>query len=370
MIAVATKIFYNLYLHPLSHFPGPKTYAVSSLPVALAQLSGKYHLFTQKAHEKFGNVVRISPNELSFTSAAAWNDIYARRQGNPPLPRDKTFFNDMLVDQKTLTMADTENHARLRKAMNPAFSSRALALQEPILQRNVELFLEKLQHHSTQGLQVDLRLWYNYITFDMIGDLAFGESFGCLDSSKFHTWVQFVVDYFYVATLLQVVHRFRPLNRILAALIPSSLIAQKKKHSELTAEKIKRRMKRRTDRLDFVHSLIEARDNGIITNEEVEQQASILILAGGETTSIALTSATYLLLLNPDKMANLMEELHTHFRHELEIDVSSINKLVYLQAVIQETLRMFPPITNGFPRQTVPGGTQIDGHFIPDKVGM
>jgi cytochrome P450 len=338
--------------------------------VAFAQLSGKYHLFTQKAHEDYGTVVRISPNELSFISAAAWNHIYARHQGNPPLPRDKTFFNDMLVDKKTLTMADTENHARLRKAMNPAFSSRALASQEPILQQNVELFLEKLHDHATRGLQLDLRLWYNYITFDMIGDLAFGESFGCLDSSKFHAWVQFVVDYFYVATLLQVVHRFCPLNKLLAVLIPSSLMEQKEQHAGLTAEKVKRRMKRRTDRLDFVHPLIEARDSGAISTDEIEQQASILILAGGETTSIALTSATFLLLQNPDKMENLTKELQTHFQHESEIDVSSIKKLVYLQAVIQETLRMFPPITNGFPRQTIIGGVQIDGHVVPDQVGL
>ncbi|CAI7673280.1 unnamed protein product [Penicillium manginii] len=264
-------------------------------------------------------------------------------------------------------MADTENHARLRKAMNPAFSSRALASQEPILQQNVELFLEKLHDHATRGLQLDLRLWYNYITFDMIGDLAFGESFGCLDSSKFHAWVQFVVDYFYVATLLQVVHRFCPLNKLLAVLIPSSLMEQKEQHAGLTAEKVKRRMKRRTDRLDFVHPLIEARDSGAISTDEIEQQASILILAGGETTSIALTSATFLLLQNPDKMENLTKELQTHFQHESEIDVSSIKKLVYLQAVIQETLRMFPPITNGFPRQTIIGGVQIDGHVVPDQ---
>ncbi|KAJ5739310.1 hypothetical protein N7533_012094 [Penicillium manginii] len=367
LLAFATKIFYNIYLHPLANYPGPRIYAASSFPVAFAQLSGKYHLFTQKAHEDYGTVVRISPNELSFISAAAWNHIYARHQGNPPLPRDKTFFNDMLVDKKTLTMADTENHARLRKAMNPAFSSRALASQEPILQQNVELFLEKLHDHATRGLQLDLRLWYNYITFDMIGDLAFGESFGCLDSSKFHAWVQFVVDYFYVATLLQVVHRFCPLNKLLAVLIPSSLMEQKEQHAGLTAEKVKRRMKRRTDRLDFVHPLIEARDSGAISTDEIEQQASILILAGGETTSIALTSATFLLLQNPDKMENLTKELQTHFQHESEIDVSSIKKLVYLQAVIQETLRMFPPITNGFPRQTIIGGVQIDGHVVPDQ---
>ncbi|KAJ5242924.1 uncharacterized protein N7469_001251 [Penicillium citrinum] len=367
VLAIATKIFYNVYLHPLAKFPGPTLYAASPFPVAFAQLNGTYHLFTHKAHEQYGNVVRISPNELSFISPAAWNDIYARHNGSPPLPRDKTFFNDMLVDKQTLTMADTENHARLRKAMNPAFSPRALALQEPILQKNVDLFLHQLQKHATQGQQLDLRLWYNYITFDLIGDLAFGESFGCLEASSYHEWVQFVVDYFYIATLLQVVHRFRPLNKLLATLIPSSLIKQKEDHGKLTAEKVKRRMKRRIDRLDFVHPLIEARDSGIITNDEVEQQASILILAGGETSSIALTSATYLLLQHPGKMDKLVNELHANFQHEHDIDVSSISKLVYLQAVIQETLRLFPPITNGFPRETNASGAVIDGLLIPEK---
>ncbi|OQE31460.1 hypothetical protein PENSTE_c001G05277 [Penicillium steckii] len=290
LLAIVTKALYNVYMHPLANFPGPKSYAASSFPVAFAQLNGTYHLFTQKAHEKYGKVVRISPNELSFISSAAWNDIFAKRNGGPPLPRDRTFFNDMLVDKKTLTMADTENHARLRKAMNPAFSPRALALQEPILQKNVNLFMHQLQKLATQGQQLDLRLWYNYITFDLIGDLAFGESFGCLETSAYHEWVQFVVDYFYIATLLQVVHRFRPLNKLLAALIPSSLTKQKEDHNKLTAEK-----------------------------------------------------------------------------HEHEIDVSSINKLVYLQAVIQEALRIFPPITNGFIRQTCAGGALIDGLFIPEK---
>lgn len=144
---------------------------------------------------------------------------------------------------------------------------------------------------------------------------------------------------------------------------------QKKQHAELTAEKVKRHMKRRKGRLDFV-PLIEARDRGVITTDEIEQQASILILAGGEMTSIALTSATHLLLQNPEKMQDLTKELQNHFQHDSEIDASSINKLVYLQAVMQETLRMFLPITNGFPRQTFIGGVQIDGHIVPDQVGI
>lgn len=101
-----TKVYYNIYLHPLAKFPGPKRYAAFPISIALAQLKGNFHHFTQAAHQQYGTVVRISPNELSFISATAWNDIYARCQGKPPLPRDKTFFNEMLVDGRTLTMAD------------------------------------------------------------------------------------------------------------------------------------------------------------------------------------------------------------------------------------------------------------------------
>ena len=365
---IFANVFHNVYLHPLARFPGPKLYAASSIPVALAQLRGTFHHFTQAAHQRYGAVVRISPNELSFISAAAWSDIYARRDGNPPLPRDKTFFNEMLVDPNTLTMADDQNHARLRRAMNPAFASRALAVQEPILQKNVDVFLNQLQRLSLQGSSVDLRLWYNYITFDMIGDLAFGESFGCLETSTYNEWVSFVLDHFYTSTLLHVVHRFRPLNRVLTAMIPSSLAEKRIKHEEMALEKVRRRIQRGTERPDFVQPLIEARRKGDLSVDELEQQASILILAGSGTTAVALTSATNLLLQHPASLTELTKELHINFRDESDIDVLSINKLHYLQAVIQETLRLFPPITNGFPRQTVTGRAVVDGHHIPDGV--
>ena len=315
-------------------------------------------------------MVRISPNELSFISPGAWADIYAKREGKPPFPRDKTFFNDMLVDPDTLTMADDQKHARLRRAMNPAFAPRALAAQEPILQKNVDLFLNQLESLSLQGLPVDLRLWYNYVTFDTIGDLAFGESFGCLATSTYHEWVSFVLDHFYTSTLLQVVHRFRPLNRLFAAMIPSSLTEKRKKHERMALEKVRRRIRRGTERSDFVQPLIEAQEKGAISVDELEQQATILILAGSETTSVALTSATSLLLQHPAALAELIKELHTSFRDASEVDVLSIHRLPFLQAVLQETLRLFPPITNGFPRQTVEGGAVVDGNFIPESVSL
>jgi cytochrome P450 len=371
VLVISAKAVYNVYLHPLRWYPGSKLWALSPVPIALAQLTGTFHEFTHAAHQRYGAVVRIGPNELSFISAAAWGDIYNRREGKPPLPRDKAFFNAMLVDANTLTMADDHNHARLRRAMNPAFAPRALATQEPILQKNVDLFLKKLELLASDPLPIDLRHWFNYITFDMLGDLAFGESFGCLGTATYNAWVGVVLDNFYTATLLHVVHRFRPLNALLARIIPSSLVEKKQWHERKALETVRKRIQKSNDRPDFMQPLIQAREQGIVSADELEQQASILILAGSETTAVALTSATYLLLDHPAAMARLADEVRANYRDESEIGSLSIHKLHFLHAVIQESLRLFPPITNGFPREVGAGqGAIIDGRLVPSGVSV
>ncbi|OKL55434.1 hypothetical protein UA08_09300 [Talaromyces atroroseus] len=365
-LAWFTKILYNIYLHPLARYPGPRLYAASSLPLTIAQLRGRLHLFVQAAHENYGPIVRLRPSELSYTSAAAWNDIYARRGGKAPLPRDRIFFNDMLVDPGTITMADDTNHGRLRRSLSPAFSQKALLEQEAIIQGNVDLMMDQLQHRAQKGLPSDLRAWHNYATFDLIGDLAFGDTFGCLKTSQFHEWVKMVLDYFYVATLLQVVHRFRPLNTLLAMMLPASLVEEKEKHTRMALEKVRSRMSTTVDRSDFIHYMQKAVEMGSISNTELENQASIIILAGSETTSIGLTYASYFLITHKDAMRKLRAELTQHFKNERDITIISVNQLEYLQAVLQETLRLRPPITNGFPRQTPKEGAIIDGQFVPE----
>ncbi|QKX57679.1 uncharacterized protein TRUGW13939_04797 [Talaromyces rugulosus] len=364
-LAWFTKILYNIYLHPLAKYPGSKLYAASSIPLAIAQLRGRWHLFVQAAHEKYGPVVRLGPSELSYISAPAWNDIYARRGVKAPLPRDRTFFNDMLVDPGSITMADDTNHGRIRRSLAPAFSQKALLEQESIIQGNVDLLLDQLQKRAQQGLASDLRAWNNYATFDLIGDLAFGDTFGCLKTSEFHEWVKMVLDYFYVATLLQVVHRFRPLNRLLVMMLPASLVEEKEKHTRMALEKVRTRTSTTVERSDFIHYMQKAVELGSITNHELENQASILILAGSETTSIALTYAIYFLITHQDTMRKLRAELTRNFQNERDITLITVNQLEYLQAVLQETLRMRPPITNGFPRQTPKEGAIIDGQFVP-----
>jgi hypothetical protein len=66
-------------MHSLSKYPGPWLNSVSSIPSAIAAFRGVQHLYNYHLHEKYGPVVRISPDELSFTEPYAWEQIYGHR---------------------------------------------------------------------------------------------------------------------------------------------------------------------------------------------------------------------------------------------------------------------------------------------------
>ncbi|XP_062102247.1 cytochrome P450 CYP82D47-like [Humulus lupulus] len=68
-----------------------------------------------------------------------------------------------------------------------------------------------------------------------------------------------------------------------------------------------------------------------------------LMLAGSDTTMIALTWALSLLLNNPNKLQKAQEELDHIVGGERNVDESDIQNLVYLQAIIKETIRLYPP---------------------------
>jgi cytochrome P450 len=71
-----------------------------------------------------------------------------------------------------------------RRYFSHAFSEKSLREQEPIIQSYIELLVEKL--HENVGKNNNIANWYKFTTFDVIGDLVFGESFDCLKSATLH----------------------------------------------------------------------------------------------------------------------------------------------------------------------------------------
>jgi len=67
---------YFIFIHPLGAYPGPKLWAFTRLPYSYYKLAGCLPSAVKQLHDKYGEVVRISPNQLSYNSSAAWDDIY------------------------------------------------------------------------------------------------------------------------------------------------------------------------------------------------------------------------------------------------------------------------------------------------------
>lgn len=94
-----------------------------------------------------------------------------------------------------------------------------------------------------------------------------------------------------------------------------------------------------------------------------------LLLAGTETTTSLLCGVLYFLTENSEALRKVNEEIRSSFEDATAINVSSTRKLPYLSACMAESLRLFPPAPTGLPRTVPPGGAQIDGRFVPEKVG-
>jgi cytochrome P450 len=156
---------------------------VSPIPSIISLLRGRIAFDYKILHDKYGPVVRVMPNELSFNTAKAWEDIYGHRVGMPNMDKDPIHVGavEAIPGATNLTMAPDAHHARQRRALAHAFSKQALLEQEPILKGYVNLFITKLRELSHRGEAANMVSWYNFCTFDIIGDLSFGEPFGCLN---------------------------------------------------------------------------------------------------------------------------------------------------------------------------------------------
>ena len=145
------QAIYNLYFHPLSKFPGPKLWAASRLPFVFNLSTGRLAKRERQLHEKYGEIIRLTPDEVSFASEQAWNDIYALRRGHKRAVRDKAFYlgefdgcyihNSMLTPPAPNNMADNivntndaKLHARVRTLLSNSFTEQSLHTQHPLIE--------------------------------------------------------------------------------------------------------------------------------------------------------------------------------------------------------------------------------------------
>lgn len=157
---------------------------------------GRFHRVIEKGHQTYGEsitgcryyvltrsvsgkVFRVSPNELSFASVASWKDIYGPWPGRAPFVKSEFYdmygagFGSRCVGSEQ----DPKTHLKMKTSLANAFSTRALSEQEPIVQTHVNDFVNKICSIGQGSEGIDMTEWFEMIAFDILGEMAFGESF-------------------------------------------------------------------------------------------------------------------------------------------------------------------------------------------------
>ncbi|KAF4548523.1 Averantin hydroxylase-like protein [Elsinoe fawcettii] len=319
-------------------------------------------------HDKYGDIVRIAPDELSFVDPRAWKDIMSHRHGDiekPSMSHQKLFEAPNIID------ANQEDHRRFRRVLSHGFSAQAMQDQQPMITKYVNLLMSRLQEASASGA-IDMVAWYNFTTFDIIGDLTCGESFGCLEAGEYHPWIATIFSGIKVSTMMTAISFFPWIRTLPMSLVPKSALKKRDELKQYTELTVRKRLALGATRPDFMQGIINRKGETALTIPEIESNSMVLITAGSETTATALSGITFHVLSNPEVYNKVRDEVRMGFTRADEIDLLNTAKLPYLSAVIEEGLRIYPPVPTTSLRITGPNGDVVAGEHLPPrtKIGI
>ncbi|KZP25877.1 high nitrogen upregulated cytochrome P450 monooxygenase 2 [Athelia psychrophila] len=348
--------------HPLANYPGPVLGKLSKLTLAWKMYRGRQHLYYQKLHKQYGDIVRVGPNELSINRA----DVIAPVLGNGGLPRGVWYYNRFRTGAPSslINFRDVAQHKARRRVWDRAFSTAsAKGYEELVIRRTVQL-CEAFEKRSGQVL--DFSLWMNFFSYDFMGDFVFGAGFNMVETGSDETgiWQLFHAKNVQTATLAHIPWAFT-----YQRLIPG-IGGPREKFLKIVKGIVARRVQRGSVTKDLFYYLTD--EEGLEptkpTMPVVFSDGGLAIVAGSDTTSTTLSVLWYFLLVHPEHFQRLRAEIDQFFPDRADtIDFTKMAGMPFLNACINEALRLVPPILDGSPRCSPEGsqGSTIGPYYIP-----
>ncbi|KAI1286250.1 Cytochrome P450 9e2 [Halotydeus destructor] len=322
-----------------------------------------YYIGNEKRYGKVFGQIRYSEPKLVISDLELIKQITVRDFHHFT---DRVSLRDLLgkIMGQFVFHLEGEEWKRMRSLLSPTFTSGKMKKMYNMIDSCCKDAIESVKKQSLEG-EVDLKRFFEKYSLDVIARCMFATSADPYNNteSKFVKSVHTLfIPNITKAKLFYVLPRW--LFRLIGIEIFDSGSVQYLEHLILHVMQERQRSGVRGD--DFVQLLIDAskevdRSNDesnqaadelsslnaskksnakkLLTNDEIVSQSILFIQAGHDTTSTLLGFMFYQLALNPD----IQERLYEEVKSLTEVTYESINKLPYLEAVINETLRMHPP---------------------------
>ncbi|KAL3458995.1 cytochrome P450 [Aspergillus heterothallicus] len=362
---IVISVVYNLFFHPLRQYPGPLFARASGLWGFYLNLQGRRAHEIVKAHQRYGRVVRVAPNLLSFSSPEAVREIYM----NPKFTKASRFYiaKHIFNEDMLLTFRDPHRHRQRRKLLSRGFSQAALVEFEPHITEKIGLLLDHWARLSKEtDKPIDVYPWAHMLGFDIIYHLMFGidpESVKTGKESKVMPWLRAWRPTFNYKEMVPPLERYGPY-------IPGRvgryfrLVRQWKDY----AMNIVRDCRESGTKTPFLSRVLGGVDESLgrpLTDSELAEECMGGMFGGSGTTANTFVYALWGVLSNPSIAERLRAEIDEAFPHLNEVpDSITCAQLPFLNAVLSETLRRYPTITGLLPREAQED-TIVDGMQVP-----
>ncbi len=260
------------------------------------------------------------------------------------------------VGDNSLILLEGDRHQRARQLLMPPFHGERMRAYGQLISQ----ISEQVTNQWTKSSIIPVRPFMQEISLQVILQAVFGLHQG----QRYEQLKSLLTSLlnFTTSPLIFSLAFFPGLMKDLGPLSPGRYFIRRKQKIDqlLYAEIRERREQLDPSGTDILTLLMSARDEAgqPMTDEELRDELITLLLAGHETTSIALTWALYWIHYLPEVKEKLLKELDTLGNNP---DKSAITRLPYLNAVCSETLRIYPIVFITTPR-IVKSPIQIMGY--------
>ncbi|KAL2821435.1 cytochrome P450 [Aspergillus cavernicola] len=353
------RSIYRLYLHPLSHIPGPKLASISHLYEFYYDvvLGGRYLMHITWMHEQYGPIIRINPREVHICDPDFYEEVntsYIRkRDKDPKRPNAQGAYT------ATAATSGHAHHRFRRNIIGSLFSKRSVHELGPQTEPKIQKLMQHFErfHHDQAVVHVDSA--FTALTADLIAQYVYGKSWDFLDKPDLGTNIYTAIN---AATKAVHAVRFFPFLLRLQRVVPSKLLRAVNPGMEALFEL-------QASLCRDIHAIQETDSTSPLgttvfnklrapsvpeeerTTQRLQDEGLNLLVAGTDATARILSTATYHMARNQSIWRRLREELKQAMPTPTHIArVSDLECLPYLTAVINESLRMSNAAIARFPK--------------------
>ncbi|KAF7561089.1 hypothetical protein G7046_g3049 [Stylonectria norvegica] len=347
-------VIYRLYLSPLAKFPGPKLAALTSWYCAYHDIirGGQYIWVVEEMHRKYGPIVRIRPDVLHVNDPSFIDKLYTQ---SPHLRRERaqTVLNFFHEHMSVLPTRDHDLHRRRRAVISRFFSQQNVRRLTPLINDTLTDLLQRMEGWAQIGKPVIINQAFRAAAKDVIQSYALGEGRKCLDMDDCNA------PFFETLAANRFAHigsHFHWVTEILAKL-PPALITAMSPHIlafihfveglGVQIEQIRNTKDDPEGRTIFHEILRSDIPEGEKATPRLVDEAMVLAIAGADTTASTLVALTYHVLSDQSIFLRLRKELESAMPDPSQPpDPAKLDKLPFLNALIEEALRLYPSATH------------------------